>query len=532
MEHNIFLAIEALKENFGDIVSKVGEAIIKSDGAQSTLSSIVHSTKLKRNQVKKCLCVLEQHNLVKFQNENPCNYYMNVNNVLHLVLVPHYIYFTHDQYGETASIFMEKLLLNGKISTKDLIKSVMNELKKSFEECTDEQLLKSFNSAKTAFTQLVRAHFLQRERNLVQGDNCDLQFDRDEDYQYYRFIEPKLHYNSLMENGNDGPKHKMRKIENDDDVLWSVNISRLNDYVRDDFISKHVGRKYNPIYETLVRCIFRLHAKSDFLSYTNRGIVVSTNSFSSEEINNIMPKSPRLSNQMADDYLQKLSLMNDGIVNYDETEGKYSINVKNAVYKICEAHLMKRILKKFGKPQMQICGELLDSMKTIDQIQRVCVMDPRAVTLHVFNLYEQNYLENYEFTKTPGLSQGNSQQRKSSFCYYVNKCRLITRMLDDSYRAIGNAFVVRHDSSVKNKRNLIIEEKIEAQKEEYRQAGEDASELDGEMEELCRQQVLKHHRLLKYTHQLQTDMVQLTSLLQLYLQYQTQDREKVPRVLA
>ena len=51
MEHNIFLAIEALKENFGDIVSKVGEAIIKSDGAQSTLSSIVHSTKLKRNQV-------------------------------------------------------------------------------------------------------------------------------------------------------------------------------------------------------------------------------------------------------------------------------------------------------------------------------------------------------------------------------------------------------------------------------------------------------------------------------------------------
>ena len=49
---------------------------------------------------------------------------------------------------------------------------------------------------------------------------------------------------------------------------------------------------------------------------------------------------------MADDYLQKLSLMNDGIVNYDETEGKYSINVKNAVYKICEAHLMKRILKK------------------------------------------------------------------------------------------------------------------------------------------------------------------------------------------
>ena len=38
----------------------------------------------------------------------------------------------------------------------------MNELKKSFEECTDEQLLKSFNSAKTAFTQLVRAHFLQR----------------------------------------------------------------------------------------------------------------------------------------------------------------------------------------------------------------------------------------------------------------------------------------------------------------------------------------------------------------------------------
>lgn len=35
--------------------------------------------------------------------------------VLHLVLVPHYIYFTHDQYGETASIFMEKLLLNGKV---------------------------------------------------------------------------------------------------------------------------------------------------------------------------------------------------------------------------------------------------------------------------------------------------------------------------------------------------------------------------------------------------------------------------------
>ena len=38
----------------------------------------------------------------------------------------------------------------------------MNELKKSFKECSDEQLLKCFNNAKTAFNQLVGAHFLQR----------------------------------------------------------------------------------------------------------------------------------------------------------------------------------------------------------------------------------------------------------------------------------------------------------------------------------------------------------------------------------
>ena len=49
---------------------------------------------------------------------------------------------------------------------------------------------------------------------------------------------------------------------------------------------------------------------------------------------------------MAEDYLQKLSQMKDGIVNYEEAEGRYSINIKKAVYKICEAHLLNRVLKK------------------------------------------------------------------------------------------------------------------------------------------------------------------------------------------
>lgn len=94
-----------------------------------------HPAPLCPGQVKKALCVLIQHNLVRYQlQKRGCvEYEAQCRRVLRVLRYPRYIYTAKTLYGDTGELLVEELLLNGQMTMSAVVRKVADRLTETME---------------------------------------------------------------------------------------------------------------------------------------------------------------------------------------------------------------------------------------------------------------------------------------------------------------------------------------------------------------------------------------------------------------
>lgn len=94
-----------------------------------------HPAPLRPGQVKKALCVLIQHNLVRYQlQKRGCvEYEARCRRVLRVLRYPRYIYTAKTLYGDTGELLVEELLLNGQMTMSAVVRKVADRLTETME---------------------------------------------------------------------------------------------------------------------------------------------------------------------------------------------------------------------------------------------------------------------------------------------------------------------------------------------------------------------------------------------------------------
>lgn len=112
-------------------------------------------------QIKKALCVLIQHDLVKFQTnaKNQVCYTALLPNILTILQYPRFTYYAKVLFGDASELIVEELLHHGSLSMTRVVRNVTQRLlDPALSQCDQ------FDQHHVAdqFAELVEGHFVKR----------------------------------------------------------------------------------------------------------------------------------------------------------------------------------------------------------------------------------------------------------------------------------------------------------------------------------------------------------------------------------
>lgn len=147
-----------LQEHFGEIVEKVGNSLLRT--GPRPLRLLAGDTGLLPDQVKKALCVLIQHNLVRYevQPRGSVEYEARSERILRILRYPRYIYTAKTLYGDPGELLVEELLLHGHLSMSCAVARVADRLTETMEDGKTMD----YSEVSSTFVRLADTHFIQR----------------------------------------------------------------------------------------------------------------------------------------------------------------------------------------------------------------------------------------------------------------------------------------------------------------------------------------------------------------------------------
>ncbi|KAF2073065.1 hypothetical protein CYY_005620 [Polysphondylium violaceum] len=171
------VAIDVVKESFGDDVAKVYEFLVLR--GKSSLKIIVQSVEgLKLKRIKECLIILIQHNLVSYEEfliqltkderaklepNDPLPtdsiYEANLKNAIHRIRFTKFIHFIKASRGDDYSIVIEELIENGRLTMDQIINQSCAFYNSQYPERFENDLSKKFEEI---FTHLIMDQFIMR----------------------------------------------------------------------------------------------------------------------------------------------------------------------------------------------------------------------------------------------------------------------------------------------------------------------------------------------------------------------------------
>uniref|UniRef100_A0A8C6JPR6 DNA-directed RNA polymerase III subunit RPC3 n=1 Tax=Melopsittacus undulatus TaxID=13146 RepID=A0A8C6JPR6_MELUD len=357
-----------LREHFGDIVETIGTFLIRS-GPQP-LRLIAADTGLLLDQVRKALCVLIQHQLVRYQLQKRglVEYEARCWRVLRILRYPRYIYTAKSLYGDTGELLVEELLLNGHMSMSVLVAKVADRLTETMEDGKTMD----YSEVANTFVRLADTHFVQRCPHVPQDLDPPpvppppaptLVLNEKDMY-----VVPKL---SLVGKGKrrrsceeeDGEHQaKKKKLDGDstepppdDGIYWQVNIDRFHQHFRDQAIVSAIANRMDQTSSEIVRTMLRM---SEVTTSSNAPY---TQPLSSNEIFRSLPAGYNIGKQVLDQYL---TLLADDPLEFvgkarDSGGGMFTVNLHKALASLATATLESIVEERFGSRCARIFRLLL-----------------------------------------------------------------------------------------------------------------------------------------------------------------------------
>ncbi|XP_030832771.1 DNA-directed RNA polymerase III subunit RPC3-like [Strongylocentrotus purpuratus] len=487
-----------VQEHFGDVVEKICTHLLKN--GSNNFRSVVSTVKEKPEQVKKALCVLIQHNIVKYglNKRGMVEYTADVEKALLLVRYPRYIYSAKTLYGDIGELIVEEVLHHGEILMSNVVEKVKVRLKEAME---GNQLEPS--AIKDKFIDLVNTHFLQRLPSWSAEDDEEskviplIPHLSVSDADLYRIPETAGVTGKRKRPLNDGGRSSKRarsssvgsepdqEVPLDDGIYWKVNFERFHRYFRDQDIISAITQRIDKSAGDVVATMLRMsELTTDFMAR-------ETKPLSFHDIARQMPK--KLENRQLEQYMKLLLDDQTMIVKKygDAGGGMYEIDLEQASRVICTANIESVVQERFGSKSFRIFKTLLKK-KYLEQkqIENFALIPAKEAKELVYQMFAENFITVQEIPRTPDHAPS-----RTFYLFTVELGQVTFMLAERCYKSLINLMTRRHFESAENKRLIEKEQKVEAITASMQGSGAEPAQLE-EIEKTMTQ--LEKEQLQKY----------------------------------
>lgn len=512
---NQFLVKELLLNFYGPIVSKVGCCLCTSP---LRVIDLVKEAEFNVTEIKKALQILLQHRLIIcFARKREVYYKGKPFRIWEMANLPRIVYQTRNLYGQEEELLVEKMFLHGMMPLQKIFQFMMSEVKELREDITDEM---AFNRINNALQNLVKTHFIQREKQLLLTEDRLVPRFNEENYDNFRFYEASVTYKGFVaackseENDSEPPPAKRLKSEglqkntSEFSMYWSINKYRYRQVFRDEVIVKAITNKYDVMQGQIIRAMLRL---SELTTPYSEKV---TSVMSVREIHRQLPHELNICQQKLKASLDMLKASEDKIVEHDGgTSDNYYINVRNAITKIAEGHVFAYIEQRFGQRSCRVCRVLLQKgALELKQIEALVLEQQKVCKDLVYTMMEENVIVYKELSRSANIP---AMSTNVTYLFSLNMSKIIADLIERSYKTVANSFYLQRLSKIKNQRNLLMLEKHEAIKDNCN-SQEEIDAIENEMDGVVRSELQKHDQLLMKTSALQLGNMETAQLLHYY----------------
>ncbi|NXD46386.1 RPC3 polymerase, partial [Copsychus sechellarum] len=506
-----------LQEHFGEIVEKVGNSLLRT--GPRPLRLLVGDTGLLPDQVKKALCVLIQHSLVRYevQPRGSVEYEARSERILRILRYPRYIYTAKTLYGDPGELLVEELLLHGHLPMSCAVARVADRLTETMEDGKTMD----YTEVSSTFVRLADTHFIQRcpivpesPRNSKAPPAPAPALAIAEKDMY---VVPQLSLvgkgkrrHSCDEEEEGEHKAKRQKQEGgssetypDDGIYWQVNLERFHQHFRAQALVSAVASRMDQV------CGFPLHSHSgaellplSFLLFpiqTSSEVVRTmlrmsevttasgashTQPLSSNEIFRSLPAGYNIGKQVLDQYL---ALLADDPLEFvgksgDSGGGTYTVSILSSwapPSPFPHPSLIPFLLHSFGSRCARIFRLLLRK-KHLEQkqVEDFAMIPAKEAKDMLYRMLSENLVSLQEIPKTPDHAPS-----RTFYLYTVNVMAAARMLLHRCYKSVANLMERRQHEMRENKRLLEKSQRVEAILASMQATGAEAAQLH-EVEEM------------------------------------------------
>ncbi|NWR59027.1 RPC3 polymerase, partial [Bucorvus abyssinicus] len=479
-----------LHEHFGEIVEKIGTYLVRT-GAQP-LRMIVSETGLLLDQVKKALCVLIQHNLVRYQLQKRgyVEYEAQCRRVLRVLRYPRYIYTAKTLYGDTGELLVEELLLNGQMTMSAVVRKVADRLTETMEEGKTMD----YADVSSTFVRLADTHFVQRCPLVPEPPQAPgappppaptLVTDEKDMY-----VVPRLNLigrgkrRRSCDEEESGPRAKKQKQDGesaepplDDGIYWQVNIDRFHQHFRDQGIVSAVANRMDQTSSEIVRTMLRMS------EVTTSSGAPHTQPLSSNEIFRALPAGYNIAKPVLDQYL---TLLADDPLEFvgkagDSGGGTFTVTrLVQGVPPLSSVPPAEPVApRRFGSRCARIFRLLLRK-KHLEQkqVEDFAMIPAKEAKDMLYKMLSENFVSLQEIPKTPDHAPS-----RTFYLYTVNLPSTARMLLHRCYKSVANLIERRQFETKENKRLLEKSQRVEAILASMQATGAEEAQLQ-EIEEM------------------------------------------------
>ncbi|NWV99272.1 RPC3 polymerase, partial [Machaerirhynchus nigripectus] len=486
-----------LQEHFGEIVEKVGNSLLRT--GPRPLRLLVGDTGLLPDQVKKALCVLIQHNLVRYevQPRGSVEYEARSERILRILRYPRYIYTAKTLYGDPGELLVEELLLHGHLSMSCAVAKVADRLTETMEDGKTMD----YSEVSSTFVRLADTHFIQRCPMVPESPQSAKAppppapalaiAEKD------MYIVPRLNLvgkgkrrHSCDEEEEGEHKAKRQKQEGgtsetppDDGIYWQVNLERFHQHFRDQALVSAVASRMDQTSSEVVRTMLRMS------EVTTASGASHTQPLSSNEIFRSLPAGYNIGKQVLDQYL---ALLADDPLEFvgksgDSGGGTYTVSIlwggtwpyRAPPSPVQHPSLIPLLLHRFGSRCARIFRLLLRK-KHLEQkqVEDFAMIPAKEAKDMLYRMLSENLVSLQEIPKTPDHAPS-----RTFYLYTVNVMAAARMLLHRCYKSVANLMERRQHEMRENKRLLEKSQRVEAILASMQATGAEAAQLH-EVEEM------------------------------------------------
>ena len=437
----------------------------------------------KIGQVRECLLVLVQHNLVKtylvatdgtVHGPRRHLYEADVEQILVRLRHPKFLLHTKDTLGEEAESVVQALLENGRLRMSQVLSSVAAKW-----EVTEESIA---DKLKVAFLSLLERRMVERapdgnqhpppckepfglRRNRPGRGLAEAMAHKSEgkqrektaeETQATRFHPPDMFVDAprtSVQNPARRKRRKLNQIADDEDeeppqqetlwqegngcqVLWRVNTEEFNRQFRHELIGNTMAAMYGEKAGVLVKTMLKLSSKEETHVKDETTVLLTA-----EDIAKACSKQtevePHLSYSEALDMLEFLSMERPGFLSRFSTNTEvlsYTLCLGKIIHHLKVKHVEGVVMQKFGDRGCRIFRLLLAKrMLEQKQVADAAMLPIRDAREELYKLMKEELVSVQEVPKTSDRAPA-----RTFYLFYIDLPAVLRNITAEMYRSLSN----------------------------------------------------------------------------------------------